>query len=241
MVNALPNLNTLFFRQLDEELRTRIEDKNLLIYLIQPSVPMVVVYDIFNRINTGGTKLERQEIRNCIFIGPSTQLLQRLSRRLEFKQAIDSGIPDTRMKDREAILRCVAFTILDFESEYKNSMDDFLEKAMKAMNRMSPLEIDTIENNFVRVMTLTYQIFKEKNFRIPTDYSRGRINIAIMETIFFFYTKVQSGVLLDKNRMHRNYNKLLNNKEFQDSVRYATGSTSKVKTRFRIATEILNE
>lgn len=240
-LNALPNLNTLFFRQLDEELRTRIEDKNLLIYLIQPSVPMVVVYDIFNRINTGGTKLERQEIRNCIFIGPSTQLLQRLSRRLEFKQAIDSGIPDTRMKDREAILRCIAFTILDFESEYKNSMDDFLEKAMKAMNRMSPLEIDTIENNFVRVMTLTYQIFKEKNFRIPTDYSRGRINIAIMETIFFFYTKVQSGVLLDKNRMHRNYNKLLNNKEFQDSVRYATGSTSKVKTRFRIATEILNE
>jgi hypothetical protein len=47
--------------------------------LIKPSVPVKVVYDIFNIINTGGTKLERQEVRNCIFPGKSTKLLKELS------------------------------------------------------------------------------------------------------------------------------------------------------------------
>ncbi|KAA6328385.1 hypothetical protein EZS27_022716 [termite gut metagenome] len=98
-LNALPDLQNSYFNDLNDDLRTRIEDKNLLIYVLQPSVPMIVVYDIFNRINTGGTKLERQEIRNCIFIGESTKLLRKLADTIIFKDAIDRGIPDTRMKD----------------------------------------------------------------------------------------------------------------------------------------------
>ena len=42
-----------------------IEDKKLNLYLIKPSVPLEVVYDIFYRINTKGTSLTRQEIRNA--------------------------------------------------------------------------------------------------------------------------------------------------------------------------------
>ncbi|PTS89141.1 hypothetical protein DBR27_22935, partial [Flavobacterium sp. HMWF030] len=112
---ALPDLNGNSFENLESRLQARIEDRKLLVYILQPQVPMKVVYDIFNRINTGGTKLERQEIRNCIFIGKSTDLLKLLASTNQFKEAIDGGISPTRMKDREAILRCLAFTIFDFE------------------------------------------------------------------------------------------------------------------------------
>lgn len=238
-LNALRELNDSYFRDLDEALRTRIEDKSLLIYVVQPSVPMVVVYDIFNRINTGGTQLERQEIRNCIFIGESTRLLERLSNRDEFRRAIDWGIPDTRMKDREAILRCIAFTILDYNIEYNNSMDEFLENAMKKLNKMTSNEISHIENNFIKIMELTFDLFGRHNFRLPTESSRGRINIAVMETIYYFYSINLDNVEYNKDKILENYNNLINDDEYNNSVRYSTGSPTKVKTRFRRAIEIL--
>jgi uncharacterized protein with ParB-like and HNH nuclease domain len=239
---ALPDLNQVKFKGLDDDIKTRIEDKNLLIYVLQPSVPMEVVYDIFNRINTGGTKLERQEIRNCIFIGQATTLLKKLSELANFKIAIDYGISPIRMKDREAILRCLAFVIFDYEADYNNSMDEFLEKAMKRINRMSELEIGKLESNFNRVMTMSYDFFKEHNFRFPTSNGRGRINIAIMETVYnFFATTTDEFLKANKNKIIKNYNVLLMDIEYMQSVRYSTGTTSKVKSRFTLAKQILGK
>jgi hypothetical protein len=54
-LNALSELNGKNFKDLmkiNSEYQTRIEDTKLLVYLIQPSVPLEMVYDIFNRINT---------------------------------------------------------------------------------------------------------------------------------------------------------------------------------------------
>jgi len=239
-LTALPNLNGSGFEKLEDDIKTRIEDKNLLIYVLQPSVPMVVVYDIFNRINTGGTKLERQEIRNCIFIGPVTTLLKKLSENVIFKKAIDSGILPTRMKDREAILRCLAFTIFNYHIDYNSSMDDFLERSMKKINRLQESEIEKLENNFLRVMKLTYDFFGQKNFRLPTANSRGRINIAVMETIFlFFYDETDAFLSENRNAIINNYYLLLQEPRYFESIRYSTGSPAKVKTRFNLAQQIL--
>lgn len=239
-LKALPKLNEKYFHELDEDIRTRIEDKNLLIYQLQPSVPMVVVYDIFNRINTGGTQLERQEIRNCIFIGESTRLLKRLADNEDFKQAIDYGIASTRMKDREAVLRCLAFQICNYTSDYNNSMDEFLEKSMRKLNKMRVNEIKELEAEFIRVMKLTFDFFGDSNFRMPTKYSRGRVNIAVMESVYRFFTLRETKILqANKKAIQRNFNLLWVDSEYYDAVRNSTGSTSKVEARFRIAEETL--
>ena len=123
-LKALPQLNGKNFSdliKLDPEYQTIIEDRKLLVYLIQPTVPLEMVYDIFNRINTGGTQLERQEIRDCIFMGKSTRLLAKLASLDYFKRAIDWGISSNRKKDQEAILRYIAFKIQDFKNEFKGS------------------------------------------------------------------------------------------------------------------------
>src|ERR1051326_5842086 len=77
-LEALPKLNGKYFEDLDN-LKTKIEDKKLLLYILKPSVPLKVIYDLFNRINTGGTPLNKQEVRNCIYKGKSTVLLKELS------------------------------------------------------------------------------------------------------------------------------------------------------------------
>ena len=190
-LKAYPELNGLDFKglkELDSNFQSRIEDKKLLVYLIQPTVPLEMVYDIFNRINTGGTQLERQEIRNCIYLGEATTFLKRLASKDNFKKAIDNGISDNRAKDQEAILRFLSFRIFDYKLDYKNSMNDFVENTMKYLNGNSTgEERRKLEMDFDKAMDFTFDFFAKKNFRIPTHETRGRINIAIFETVAGFF------------------------------------------------------
>ena len=220
---------------------TRVEDKQLMFYVISKDTPMSIVYDIFNRINTGGTKLERQEIRNCIFIGHSTKLLKELSGEPAFRKAIDEGISAKRMKDREAALRCIAFTLLDYKKTYARSMDEFLERAMRKINKLSTVEVEDIKRRFLEIMKQTLRIFGASNFRIPSDYTRGRINIAVMETVYYaFYKKAELGQTIDDNLMRLSFQTLLKDSEYLDAVRNSTGSPYKVMTRFELAKQIFD-
>ncbi|WP_426278592.1 GmrSD restriction endonuclease domain-containing protein [Chryseobacterium sp. S-02] len=241
-LEALPDLNGKYYNDLDADLQTRIEDRELLLYILKPSVPMSIVYDIFNRINSNGTPLTRQEIRNCIYIGQATMLLAELSESIEFRRAIGNGIPSLRMKDREAILRFFAFTNANSVGEYKGDLDDFLGKAMRRINRMSVEEIDNLKTRFFRVMNLTYDFFGSTNFRLPTSSGRGRINIALLECISSFFDNTDDQDLINNKQLiqYKYYNILLNDLDFRESIRISTGSPLNVRTRFNKTFEILN-
>lgn len=241
-LEALSDLNDKTFQdleKLDSSLSTKIEDKQLLFYILGPSVPMPVVYDIFNRINTGGTKLERQEIRNCVFIGNSTVFLKRVVNSDSFIKSIDNGISDNRMKAREAILRCIAFVIQPFDS-YQGSIDDFLEKAMKKLNAMSSIEIDDLESKTLKTFDLTYDFFGKSNFRIPGVNTRGRINVAVMEVIFNCFWNKQISDFPKQNIVIRSFQNLLRDTEFLESFRISTSSKSGVNKRFKLAHQYLD-
>lgn len=214
----------------------RLEDCQLFCYILQKSVPMSVVYDIFNRINTGGTNLSRQEIRNCLFIGKSTRLIKSLSENPIFRNAIDNGISKDRMKDREAVLRCLAFSVLDFKNDYQGAMDSFLEIAMKELNNMSEIKIQDIEKEFLLIMEQLTNVFGNKNFRIYEDYTRGRINIAVMETVYWCMSQIYAKhITLEKDFLLEQYDKMIHDQDYLFNVRNSTSSKSKVFDRFRIA------
>ncbi|PKD17144.1 hypothetical protein APR41_06840 [Salegentibacter salinarum] len=245
-LKAFPNLNGKNFsalKSLDISYQSRIEDKKLLVYLIQPTVPLEMVYDIFNRINTGGTQLERQEIRNCIFLGTATEFLQKLSQKEGFKLSIDYGISSNRAKDQEAILRFLSFRIFDYRLNYKNSMNDFVERAMKYLNRfnINDSEIIALEEEFDKSMRLTYDFFGRNNFRIPTNETRGRINIAVFETVAgYFASQNEEFLKLNKRTIKKNFKILIDNWDYLDAVRISTGDKKRVSTRFDLVFDTLN-
>lgn len=240
-LEALPKYNDLEFTDLPETLQSKFEDKKLTIFVLKPSTPMVVIYDLFNRINTGGTQLNRQEVRNCIFIGISTKLLKELSEQLYFKEAINWGIRDTRMKDREVVLRYLAFRWFDYHKEYNGDMSDYVETAMKRINKLDDTRIHKMKIDFERVMKWSYKIWDKANFRIPTDYTRGTINTAILETVCnYLASKKDNFIDSNKNIIHKNYSYLIDDELYLESVTKSTGSKTKVLDRFRIAHDILN-
>jgi hypothetical protein len=245
-LRALPQLNDKNFselKKLDSSYQTRIEDKKLNVYLIQPTVPMEMVYDIFNRINTGGTQLQRQEIRNCIYMGKATKLLHKLAASDYFKEAIDNGVSPLRKKDEEAVLRCLSFIVLNYEKEYKGSISEFVEKALEKINKdLSDQEISNLETEFKRVMLITLDFFGSSNFRLPTENTRGRVNLALLEAVFhYFYNKSNEYLKKRKTEILKTYkNTLLKDELFIDSIKYSTNDIQRVKNRFTITKILLD-
>jgi len=246
-LNVLHYLNGKKFSEIPEALQTRIEDKNLNIYILKPSTPMEVIYELFDRINTGGTPLNRQEVRNCIFIGKATDLLKELAASKEFVSATNSGIDAKRMKDQEAVLRYLAFHLLDYMA-YQGDLSPFVENAMRSMNKMKTEEIERLKTDFLRVMKWAAEIFQDKAFRIPVyDENneiklKGFINISILESVCHFLSKY-SDEFLQKNakKISQNYDELIQNQDYLSAVKTSTGDKKKVRLRFELAEQILSK
>lgn len=246
-LNTLTYLNGKTFSDLPEAFQTRIEDKNLNIYILKPSTPINVVYELFDRINTGGTPLNRQEVRNCIFIGKATELLKELAKTKEFKQAIASGIDSKRMKDQEAILRYLAFHIFNDEQHYQGDLSPFVERAMREINKMKADEVESLRQDFLRVMKWAYTILGEKTFRIPVYDENGAlklkgfVNISILESVGNFISKYSDEFLAkNKEKIAKNYELLIQDKDYLNAVKVSTGNKSQVLRRFKLAEQILS-
>lgn len=235
-------LNGRKFSELSPVLQSRIEDRKLNCYVLKPSVPMGVIYDIFARINRGGMELNRQEIRHGLHQGKSTTLLERLTSYPDFRDWIGHRLTPNRMRDEEACLRCVSFAMADLSKDYKGDMDKFLESSMVRLNTASDSDVDAVQKTFERVFPLVRATLGDDAFRLPTERGRGQLNIAVMESVYRFFAHSRSAwVKKNAVRIGQNYRALVRSPQYVNAVRQATGDTSRVLMRFQLATELLGE
>ncbi|EHD1237406.1 DUF262 domain-containing protein, partial [Campylobacter jejuni] len=61
------------FSDLNVIQQRKIEDYQIDTYTIQPPTPEQVKFNIFDRVNRGGTRLNNQEMRNALYQGNSTE------------------------------------------------------------------------------------------------------------------------------------------------------------------------
>lgn len=91
-LNVLKDLNGAYFSEttkngtkfdkyLTQAQQSKIEDCPLTLHVIKPPTQDRVTFDLFDRVNRGGTRLNNQEMRNAIYQGYATKLLISLLRR----------------------------------------------------------------------------------------------------------------------------------------------------------------
>ena len=177
----LKDLNGCKFDQLPRALQRRIEETNLNAYLVNPSTPKNVKFNIFKRINTGGLILEPQEIRNALYQGQASIFLLKMSQSVEFRKATDYSIKPDRMLDREFCLRFVCFTQLDVEKEY-TVLDEFLNKGMEYLSVADENTLNQVYFDFEYVMKVSNELFGKFAFRrLNTEERRGPVNKSLFE------------------------------------------------------------
>lgn len=240
-LETLPWLNQRKFSELDFAMRSRIEDKQMTCFVLKPSVPFWVIYDIFSRINQGGVILKQHEIRNALYQGDGVKLLRRLATSVPFGDWIGYLLNPIRMGDEEAVLRCIAFARLEPSQSYGGDLDSFLNESLRQLNepKAAP-EREQIEGQFPRIFAKARRIFGKDAFRVPTERTRGRLNLAVMDSIYRFLSR-KTDAWFEKNQeqLAANYTDLLKNAEYREVVRFATGTRSRVQARIALAQSTL--
>ena len=239
----LKDFNGCKFDQLPRALQRRIEETNLNAYLVNPSTPKNVKFNIFKRINTGGLVLESQEIRNALYQGQATQFLLELSKMACFKKATDGSVKVDRMLDREFCLRYVAFTQLDIE-KYNGNLDDFLGMAMEFLSKATQEQLVQIKKGFQSTMENCFDLFGKFAFRrLNTESRRGPVNKALFEvwskTILNLNREEVNLLIKEKQRVIQKFTALCNTYEFQNAIR--AGDKTSVKNRFKMVLSVVNE
>lgn len=246
------------FGDLDEIDKQRIEDYQLYAHLIQPPTPDRIKFDIFDRVNRGGTQLNKQEMRNALYQGQSTLMLNRLKDLPEFKKATEYSFDrDTRMKNRYILLRFLAFYLYFNDMltvivngkrklyEYKGDIDEMLGLAMEYFNSQDDDEIASYE-------TLTLNALKNVNFYIPTNafrltevvdgkLKRYPININIFETIMYAMTALPQEKETIKEYIHDSIKEMKESEAFRDSIYNHRDSNLKVEVRHDLIMDIVKE
>lgn len=199
-LKILRDLNGHTFSQLDMKLQGIVEDYQLLAYVIQPPTPERVKYDIFDRVNRGGTTLNSQEMRNALYGGVATKLIERVCTSQEFIDATAGGVSPKRMRDRYVALRAMAFTSL-FSGEYpgsvknirqydyKSDIDDFLAWYMSMLNRaMSEPESREVAARYISIFRRIHEVLGPDAFRFESAGGKRRpINMPLVETVVYMF------------------------------------------------------
>lgn len=251
-LKILKSLSNKKFDEIDPIYQSKIEDYQLITQIIKPPTPDSVTFHIFDRVNRGGTPLNNQEMRNALYQGNSTKLLDRLSKNEYFNQATSKGLKSKRMKDKYVILRSIAFHLLmnkklvdgkGNQIEYKGDMDEFLGKTMECLNKFNESILDNIESQFELAMININRILGEDAFRLRKvgDKRKSPINMNVFETIVYIIMNINCTKEKDE-LIRKKYFELINDNLFLDNIANHRDSINKVNDRFNIfAKQIIRE
>lgn len=235
------------YTDLSRPMQRRITETQVTVYVIEKGTPSEVKFNVFKRINTGGLPLSAQEIRHALNQGCATEFLAQLASSAEFKKAVDNGISDDRMADRECVLRFLAFTLVPYIKYKSKEFDSFLNDCMVSMNAMPDHEMEQLKERFIKAMVVAYAIFGTDAFRkrYKREAARNPINKALFESWSVNLSQLndeQIHILTErKNMLQERFIDLMNTRDFNEAISQGTGNIKKVQNRFRSIQQLIEE
>ena len=186
------------------------------------------VFHIFERLNTGGTQLKPQEVRNAVYRGPIVDELGMLNDDPAWQRVLGTARPDRNQKDVELILRL--FSLFEVWTEYEKPMIVHLNHAMDQNRTFDSDRADRFKERFPKVVKIIDQAL-EKPFR-----PRNVINAAVLEAVMV--TLLENANVAAEHLASR-YEDLLANQDFQGYIRDRTTDTQVLRTRLKLARDLL--
>lgn len=136
------------------------------------------IYEIFNRLNSGGINLSPQEIRSSMYHSEFYILLSRINNKERWRKILGTPEPDLHMKDIEILLR--GFAVLVDGRNYAPSMVKFLNQFS---NKCKPQAAG--RNEYFRKL---FESFLDACSSLADDAFKNRknkrFNVALYEAVF---------------------------------------------------------
>ncbi|OAI25212.1 hypothetical protein A1351_16820 [Methylosinus sp. R-45379] len=152
--------------------------RNIVVKQNSPEGDDSSIYEVFNRLNTGGMNLRPQEIRTSMYHSRFYDMLYRLNLNSRWREFLNTQVPDLHMKDIEILLRGFAM-LISYES-YVPSMVRFLNKFSRDSAKNSSDENGYLEELFCSFLNACVDLPQDAFINLRSN----RFNIALFEAVF---------------------------------------------------------
>jgi len=232
-----PQFAGLTFETLESDDRRRLEDSIIHATIVRqdtPSDDQSSIYLVFERLNTGGTSLQPQEVRVALYGGKLVRLLQHLNDRKPWRTIY--GRKSNRFKDQELILRFLA--LLYWDEHYEKPMKDFLNRYTAANRNLELQSEEEIVEIFDQTTEVVLSSLGNRAFRL-----KRAVNAAVLDSVMVGVAVrlMEGGPIEDEQALKKRYEELLGDEDYVFAVERATSNVESVRTRIRLAREAFSD
>lgn len=214
-------LNGIRFDDLITALKIKVKRSYVRMYIIKKESPARIKYDMFKRLNTGGSLLEAQEIRNSTIRFLSEEFvnfIQALSKNSNFKNTI-SYIQDYKIErqfDDELVLRFFTLKNANLrkykKEDYDYTLADYLTKfAEEVSDKTQPFDYEAEKNIFEETFDILNKINGKDVFATTSNQFYAFYFEALSITIA---TKIDKFKKIDIDLLKNKISDLKKDKEF---------------------------
>ncbi len=232
--DIVKDLENLGCRDLPLKYQLNIKRASCRIEIVKWNSVFDMRYELFNRLNTGGSELTEQEIRNCIFRGVSKDFNAFLRRCSEGEDFINLIKPTQRQLDQlymdELVLRFCS--LIDYNGVLSENISQhmtiYMRDAVKDASKIPLLE--EAFNEVIKILKpIGMDVFRGANAVFSTSLY-DCIMLGIGKN-FKYYKTERTDLIIER----------INKLKASDSFRKASGSASASKSRIIKRFEVADE
>ncbi len=195
---------------------------------------MEYLFTIFHRLNTGGMKLNNQEIRNCIYGGSLNELLKELDNYPQWRRLNKMRSGEAyRFTKQEIILRFLAFH--DRTSAYEGHLAKFLNSYMHDNRDASIKFVQEKRDIFQRTVDCIFD-------SIFSGQAPAKLSVTLLEALLVGVSKNIDLVVAElPGELQARYQRLIADAEFADAaLREGLSKKARVVARLGAAVRIFS-
>lgn len=182
--------NTDYGNTLTEAQRRFIKRAKIMVIIIDKASDGFAQYEMFQRLNTGGTMLSEQEIRNCILIMKNEHtfsLFETLSDFPAFKATLPISEKEiTAQGLMELVVKYFVILYSDFNIRQSDNFHSFLTDEIINIIDKNIVNLEIEKNRFERTFTLLHNILGTSTFKAFNDDENrfsGKVLVGAYEAV----------------------------------------------------------
>ena len=231
--NVANEFKGLTYGTLGPEQRRTLDNTFLQATIVKPdgsTQSLEAVYQVFERLNSGGTQLTPHEIRIALYPGEFVDLLASLNGSPSWRSLYGPVSP--RVRDQELILRIIAL-YMEKPSGYYRPLKKFLNEFLGRYRRLAKFPREKIVKRFDGAAELLLAGPGKSALRSQS----ARINAALTEALFVgLMTRLDTRKKVDVNQLMATVERLGKNTELAELILGSTASEESVRRRIDITT-----
>ncbi len=231
------------FSELDKTYQKEIKRRSLQVIQITKESQEDIKFEMFERLNTGITPLNAQELRNCLYQGQYNNLIKRLASNEEYQYILNKPKARIRMDDVSNVLMFCAF-YHSAPDRFSKSLTQLLNNDMRTYLDINSPQEEELERQFKKSVRLIKTIWDVKAFNIFSinehtkqgEWSK-QFNQGLFQILMYWFTPYEAHQVMPHVDLIREelLNLQVHNKEFSDTLTGSgTNSPKKVRMKFDI-------